>query len=309
MMTMRCGRRASAVSARASSSNRDLERVPGRGGERGGGGGGRRERPDVDWTERRGAPASPLFVPRTPRQEEYRRLLAAPVVRPSTDAARVGCREGEAGEAGEADGEAGADIVVATGPAGTSKTLGATLVGLEKLMSGDFERLVLTRPAVSADEELGFLPGSLEDKMHVWLLPIMDSLRVSLRPDQVDRLLASKSVEVCSLSHMRGRTFRDAYVIVDECQNTTPSQMLMLLTRIGEGSRFVFTGDLQQHDRGRQVGGLEEFVRRWKWKMGSPSEEGTPQRTRHGMIELFEFDREDVQRHRAIPQILALYDD
>lgn len=303
MMTVRCERRASAVSARASSSNRDLERVPGRGKR--GGGGGRKERPAADWTERRGALASPLFVPRTPRQEEYRRLLAAPVVRPSTDAARVGSREGEAGE----DGKARADIVVATGPAGTSKTLGATLVGLEKLMSGDFERLVLTRPAVSADEELGFLPGSLEDKMHVWLLPIMDSLRVSLRPDQVDRLLASKSVEVCSLSHMRGRTFRNAYVIVDECQNTTPSQMLMLLTRIGEGSRFVFTGDLQQHDRGKQVGGLEEFVRRWKWKMGSPGEGPPPPRTRHGMIELFEFDREDVQRHRAIPQILALYDD
>lgn len=232
-------------------------------------------------------------------------------------------------------------ILVAIGPAGTAKTLGAVMVGLEKLSAGEVDRLVLTRPAVSADEELGFMPGNLEEKMSVWLLPIMDALRVHLTPAEITRLMSPVSsggsglVEVCSLAHMRGRTFRNSYVIVDECQNTTPSQMLMLLTRIGEGSKFVFTGDPLQHDRKTShQSGLVDFISRWKLGMGSISddsesgeEEGGKRNyitentgdsdttrtmderrnTAEQSLALFEFHNKDVQRHPTIPFILELY--
>jgi len=253
-----------------------------------------------------------MFFPRTPHQLEYAELLEKPVGARGTP-----------------------DIVVAMGPAGTSKTLGATLVGLQKLIDGEVDRLVMTRPAVCADEQLGFLPGSLEDKMHVWLLPIMDSLRMVMKKEEIDRLMASDSIEVCSLAHMRGRTFRKSYVIVDECQNTSPSQMLMLTTRIGEGSRFVFTGDPYQHDRGSEVSGLDDFITRLRLR-GTALPCGPPSSTRsesdpdpesepeddhtradevceqdddgYAFIRVVQFERSDVQRHRVIPQILEMYD-
>lgn len=231
---------------------------------------------------------SVAFYPRTDKQSQYKDVLR------------------------------GADpsIVVAVGPAGTAKTFGAVLVGLEKLAAGEVDRLVLTRPAVSADEELGFLPGNLEDKMSVWLLPIMDALRVHLSPSEIARLMAPAAnggggqVEVCSLSHMRGRTFRNAYVVIDECQNTTPSQMLMLLTRIGEGSKFVFTGDPQQHDRKTATNsGLVDFIGRWQGIQEADKfdDDGFVQIAR--ALTVFTFDRQDVQRHPAIPLILDMYDD
>jgi len=217
-----------------------------------------------------------FFFPRTDRQVQYANLLGSPIASESSP-----------------------DIIVAVGPAGTSKTLGAVLIGLEKLVNGEVDRLVLTRPAVSADEELGFLPGTLDDKMSVWLLPVVDSLRVCLQEDEVERLMKSRAVEIGSLSHMRGRTFRNSFVIVDECQNTTPAQMLMLLTRIGDGSRFVFTGDPQQHDRGAEVSGVEDFVRRY-YNCGEEKSSRA--------VQLFEFDRTDVQRHPTISTVLSMYD-
>jgi len=187
--------------------------------------------------------------------------------------------------------------------------MGATLVGLEKLVKGEVDRLVLSRPAVSADEELGFLPGTLEDKMRVWLNPVLDSLRLCLKDEAIEALMSSSSVEVCSLSHMRGRTFRKSFVIVDECQNTTPAQMLMLMTRIGEGSRFVMTGDPHQHDLAKMTDrhgdsrtaktSLADFVERH-------AELGEVAKT---LVRLFEFEKDDVQRHPVIPLVLDMYDD
>lgn len=183
--------------------------------------------------------ATTFFVPVTQRQKEYRDVLCA----------------------------ADPSIVVVTGPAGTAKTFGAVMVAIEKLRAGAVERIVLTRPAVGADEDLGFLPGDLEDKMRAWLLPVVDALRVYMSHEEVSRLFADGGgIEICSLTHMRGRTLRNAFVVVDECQNTTPSQMLMCLTRIGEGSKFVFTGDPAQHDRppGHKGGsGLVDFIERY----------------------------------------------
>lgn len=252
-------------------------------------------------------PPRRLFFPRTKRQQEYADLLESPIC-PGGDnnlAEKSGIVAGELVRSRD-----NPDVVVVTGPAGTSKTLGAVLVGLQKLIHGEVDKLVLTRPAVSADEDLGFLPGTLEDKMRVWLLPVMDSFSVVLRRDEIERLMTSKAIEVCSLSHMRGRTFRNSYVVVDECQNTTPSQMLMLLTRIGEGSRFVFTGDPGQHDRGghESASGLCDFVSRYYLQHAAKTVMGINE-DNSGCIKLFQFDRDDVQRHPVIPQVLDMYGD
>jgi len=253
---------------------------------------------------------SSFFVPRSDRQREYCDLLRAP--NPS--------------------------IVVATGPAGTAKTFGAVMVGLEKLRAGEVSRMVLTRPAVGADEDLGFLPGDLEDKMRAWLLPVVDALRVYMSPEEVERMLETSAggrIEICSLAHMRGRTLRDAYVVVDECQNTTPSQMLMCLTRIGEGSKFVFTGDPAQHDRLdvlRGGSGLVDFIARHRraeeallrrreeengenerdWSLLElvsdmfPAKEDEKKETEKH-VELFSFGTRDIQRHASIPAVLNMY--
>lgn len=250
-----------------------------------------------------------LFFPKNAKQEEYRNMLM----------------------------DEKPHIVVATGPAGTSKTLCATMVGIEKLLNKEIKKLVITRPAVSADEDLGFLPGSLSEKMWVWLLPIIDSLSLYLKSDEIDTLMKSKDIEICALSHMRGRTFRDSYVLIDECQNTTQSQMLMLLTRIGNNSKFVFTGDLKQHDRKNgKMSGLEDFVIRFSRSItnievetekkrsilpylladldGSENEnesesegEGEDQ-SRYNMVEMVHFEDSDVVRHPVIPKILSLYE-
>lgn len=202
-------------------------------------------------------------------------------------------------------------IVVSIGPAGTAKTMGATLIGLEKLYRNDIEKLVITRPAVAADEELGFLPGTLEDKMKAWLLPIFDTLDMVITQDEVKKMITSKKIEMCSLSHMRGRTFRNSFVIIDESQNTTISQMLMLLTRIGDNSKLVFTGDLQQHDRGyknmehltnkyqKNISGLSDFVEKYRNNIESIDE---------NHVQICEFEQLDVERHEVIPTILQLYE-
>lgn len=223
------------------------------------------------------------------------------------------------------------EIVIAIGPAGTSKTMCATLVGIEKLMKKEISRLVLTRPAVSADEELGFLKGDLEDKMKPWLLPIYDTLNMYMTHEEIDDLMESSQIEICSLSHMRGRTFRDCFVIIDESQNTTPSQMLMLLTRIGENSKFVFTGDLQQHDRvsvrgsNQIISGLQDFVDRMNKREcekaleayhGNDDHSSTYftsssnknlNKNKQDYVKLFTFDHSHIERHHAIPYVIDLY--
>ncbi len=217
-----------------------------------------------------------MFVPRNSKQEEYLALLL----------------------------KHKPDIVFAIGPAGTSKTYGATLVGIEKLMKKEIDRLVITRPAVSADEELGYLKGDLEDKMKPWLLPIFDTLRLYMSNDEIDVLMKSQKIEICSLAHMRGRTFHNCYVIVDESQNTTPSQMLMLLTRIGDNSKFIFTGDIQQHDRKAKQSGLIDFMMRFSQFHNELKHDDFSER-----IQMIVFDAQHVERHPVIPFILKLYNE
>ena len=157
-------------------------------------------------------------------------------------------------------------IVVATGPAGTGKTLFATEHGVKMFLTGQYEKLVFTRPSVSVDEDLGYLPGTLEDKMAPWVRPIYDVLYNFISPKEVTSLMEDKIIEISPLGFMRGRTFKNCWIVADEMQNSTISQMKMLMTRLGENSRLVVTGDLEQYDRTNEINGLEDFLSKFKGK-------------------------------------------
>ena len=149
-------------------------------------------------------------------------------------------------------------IVFGIGPAGTGKTYLAMAKAVQSLQAKQVNRIILTRPAVEAGERLGFLPGTLSDKIDPYLRPLYDALHDMLDPESIPRLMAAGTIEVAPLAYMRGRTLNDAFIILDEAQNTTPEQMKMFLTRLGFGSRIVVTGDVTQVDLpGGQRSGLQ----------------------------------------------------
>lgn len=153
------------------------------------------------------------------------------------------------------------EVVFGVGPAGTGKTYLAMAQGLHYLKEKLVQRLVLTRPAVEAGEALGFLPGDLKEKIFPYLRPLYDALYDMLEPEEAERLIERGSIEIAPLAYMRGRTLKNAFIILDEAQNTTTEQMLMFLTRLGEGARCVVTGDPSQIDLRRHVkSGLKEAV-------------------------------------------------
>ena len=153
-------------------------------------------------------------------------------------------------------------MVFAVGPAGTGKTLLAVLRAIKALREQEITKIILTRPAVSVDEKHGFLPGDLNAKMEPWTRPIFDVFEEYYGLQETKRMLDEGTIEIAPLGFMRGRTFKNAYVIADEMQNATPDQTKMLLTRIGEGSSMIITGDLRQHDRGFDKNGLKDFLER-----------------------------------------------
>lgn len=185
-------------------------------------------------------------------------------------------------------------IILATGPAGTGKTMFATEFGVRNFLLGRCEKLIFTRPSVSVDEDLGFLPGTLEDKMAPWVRPIYDVLYQFMHPKEVSELMEEKVIEIAPLGYMRGRTFKKCWIVADEMQNSTVSQMKMLLTRIGEGSRLVVTGDLEQHDKMVGQNGLEDFLEKFRG-------------CRSSSISSFEFERQDIQREDVVKEILDIY--
>ena len=187
------------------------------------------------------------------------------------------------------------NIVFAIGPAGTGKTLIACQYGIKLLKEGLVDRLVVTRPAVSVDEDHGFLPGTLEEKMAPWTRPIFDVLHEYYTSKEIEVMIAEKIIEISPLAYMRGRTFKNAYIIADEMQNATPNQMKMLLTRLGEGSKMVVTGDLQQADR-RSDNGLIDFCQ-------------LLQNRRPNYIDVIEFGAQDIERHDAVKEVLSIYGD
>ncbi len=140
------------------------------------------------------------------------------------------------------------DLTFCIGPAGTGKTYLAAVLAVQALLANQFERMILTRPAVEAGEKLGFLPGDLQEKVNPYLRPLYDALHEFVDPDKIVGLMERQVIEIAPIAYMRGRTLSNAFVIVDEAQNTTPAQMKMLLTRIGQNSKMVVTGDITQTD-------------------------------------------------------------
>jgi phosphate starvation-inducible PhoH-like protein len=185
-------------------------------------------------------------------------------------------------------------IVVATGPAGTGKTLFATETGVRNFLFGVYEKLIFTRPSVSVDEDLGYLPGTLEEKMAPWVRPIYDILYQFITPKEVTQLIEDKIIEISPLGYMRGRTFKNCWIVADEMQNSSISQMKMLLTRIGENSRLIITGDLDQPDRDCELNGLDDFLNKFKGKRSSS-------------ITSVEFDNTDIQREDVVKEVLDIY--
>ena len=188
------------------------------------------------------------------------------------------------------------NIVFSMGPAGTGKTMLAVLAAINAMKAGECEKIVVTRPAVSVDEQHGFLPGTLVEKMAPWTRPIFDVMEEYWSPQQIESMVADNIIEIAPLAYMRGRTFKNAWIIADEMQNATPSQMKMLLTRIGENSKIVVTGDLAQHDRGFENNGLKDFVH-------------LLQKNKSDLIGVVEFSRKDVERHPAVSVVLEIYGD
>ena len=185
-------------------------------------------------------------------------------------------------------------IIVVSGPAGTGKTLFATEFGVKNYLMGTYEKLIFTRPSVSVDEELGFLPGTLEEKMAPWVRPIYDILYNFITPSEVKTLMEEKIIEIAPLGYMRGRTFKNSWIVADEMQNSSISQMKMLLTRLGENSRLVITGDLEQYDRMNEVNGLEDFLNKFRGR-------------RSTSISSFEFNNSDIQREEVVKEVLDIY--
>ena len=156
-------------------------------------------------------------------------------------------------------------IVFGIGPAGTGKTLLACQAAVKSFLENDISKIIVTRPAVSTDEDLGFLPGTLEQKMAPWTRPIFDVLREYFYSGEIESMIREGIIEISPLAYMRGRTFKRAFIIADEMQNATPNQMKMLLTRIGMYSKMAVTGDLAQADR-LNDNGLIDFVNQIKRK-------------------------------------------
>ena len=151
-------------------------------------------------------------------------------------------------------------IVFATGPAGTGKTMLAMQAGVKAFKEGTVSKIILTRPAVGVDDEKhGFLPGNITAKMEPWTRPLFDVIQEYYSPKDVARMLDEQVIEIAPLAYMRGRTFKEAWVVADEMQNATPGQIKMLLTRLGEGSKIVVTGDTRQADRCDKDNGLLDF--------------------------------------------------
>jgi phosphate starvation-inducible PhoH-like protein len=186
------------------------------------------------------------------------------------------------------------DLVIGIGPAGTGKTYLAMAMAVASLMKQEVERIVLTRPAVEAGEKLGFLPGDIAEKVNPYLRPLYDALHDMMDFDRASRLLERSVIEVAPLAFMRGRTLNDAFVILDEAQNTGPEQMKMFLTRLGFGSKAVITGDITQVDLpDNKASGLIEIQSILKDIEG---------------IEFVYFSEKDVVRHPLVQDIIKAYD-
>lgn len=186
-------------------------------------------------------------------------------------------------------------LLFATGPAGTGKTLLACTAAINGLVDGHYEKIVITRPAVNVEENLGFLPGDITDKMDPYLKPIFDVFQECYSQAHIQYMIKEKIIEICPLAFMRGRTFRNSFIIADEMQNSSVSQMKMILTRLGFGSKMIVTGDLLQHDRKYVENGLKDILNKLKNK-------------NYKRIKTIEFNTSEIERSQIVKDILEIYD-
>lgn len=186
-------------------------------------------------------------------------------------------------------------IVIATGSAGTGKTLLSIQRGVYNFLIGNYDKLIFTRPVVSVDEDIGYLPGTLDEKMAPWIVPIFDILYEFMTVKDVKDMMFEKVIEVIPLGMMRGRTLKNCWIVADEMQNSSISQMKMLLTRLGENSKLVITGDLEQNDRKNEINGLEDFLNRFKGRKSDS-------------ISSIEFSRSDIEREEIVKEVLEIYE-
>lgn len=187
-------------------------------------------------------------------------------------------------------------ITVVVGPAGTGKTLLACNSAINYFKEGTIDKIIITRPVVPVEEDIGFLPGSMIKKMDPWTRPIFDIFEEYYSKAQVNNMVLNGQIEISPLGFMRGRTFKNAFIIADEMQNSSPNQMYMLLTRIGINSRMVITGDLEQSDK-LENNGLKDFIQKYK-----ASSQVIP-----SSISLIQLDKNDIQRSELVNKIISLY--
>jgi phosphate starvation-inducible PhoH-like protein len=187
-------------------------------------------------------------------------------------------------------------IVFATGPAGTGKTMLAVLAAIRAYKEGEINKIIITRPAVGVDDEKhGFLPGTLNEKMEPWTRPIFDVFKEYYSPQEIAQMLEDETIEISPLAYLRGRTFKNSWIIFDEAQNSSTNQMKMVLTRIGDNSRMVITGDLNQNDRKFAAeNGLRDFLDLLK-------------RSSSQAIDFVHFGNKDIMRHAVVKEVLELY--
>jgi len=188
-------------------------------------------------------------------------------------------------------------LICVFGPAGTGKTHITCHHAMEKFRDKEINKIIITRPTISVEEEeIGFLPGTLNKKMDPWIQPLMDAFSEHYTNDQIYTLISTKKIEICPLGFMRGRTFKNSFIIADEMQNSTPNQMLMLSTRLGEGSTMVLTGDIQQKDT-LGTSGLEDFIIKYKNFKKNKKQ-----------IDVIEFTKKDVKRSAIVSLIIDMYE-
>lgn len=190
------------------------------------------------------------------------------------------------------------DITLVTGPAGTGKTYISATLALEELLQGRIDQIVVTRPMQSCDEDMGMLPGEIEDKFGPWVEPIMDVFREHMTQGALDYALKSEKIQFKPLQYMRGKSWKNTWVILDEAQNTTPGQMKMFLTRIGKNSKLIIDGDLNQTDLKNSRGELLQSGLADAWSRLKGVAE----------IGMIEFTREDIVRHGLVKKILDRYE-
>lgn len=205
-------------------------------------------------------------------------------------------------------------LIFAVGPAGTGKTLFACIHAIHEYKRKAIKKIILTRPVVTVDEEIGFLPGSINDKMGPWTRPIFDVFLEFMSQRELDMMIQNGALEICPLAYMRGRTFKNAFIVADEMQNSSPSQMLMAVTRIGENSKMIVTGDLKQSDRTGE-NGLNHFLNKFSefrnhggdanaMVAGGEEEATSEEGDLRGGITVCFLENKDIKRSAVVSNIL-----